>query len=138
MNGWEYGLGNPINATDPSGLGPIHDNVVIRYALEYKLWPEYILPFTVPPNKPARQGKRIDLVDWNNFEIYEVEEDKGGYFPPGHGPDQINTYLNLLNTANNGHGGVVNNWNPGNRVGRERFSLMDCWMFMRDQLTALE
>jgi len=128
MNGFNYVEGNPVNETDPSGLGPIHDNVVIRYALQYGLWPEKILPFTIPPNKSSwrRQGKRVDLIDmWINFEIYEVEEDAGGYFPPGHGPDQIKKYLDLMNGANKGNGWIVNNWKPGNHVGDISFSLLD-------------
>ena len=103
--------------------------VVIYYAFRDWLWPEYILPFTIPANKPswARRGKRIDLIDFVNFEIYEVEQDQGGYFPPGHGPEQINEYLDLLNTANGGIGwAFVNQWKPGSRPLRPlEVSVMD-------------
>jgi hypothetical protein len=87
--------------------------------------PEYIIPTTVPPNQPswARWGWRIDLVDWINFEIYEVEPyNVGAPYMAGHGVAQVQRYSDELNSAYEGVGiGFVNTWKPGNRVKDMRF-----------------
>jgi RHS repeat-associated protein len=124
LNRWSYVEGNPINLTDPSGYGPIHFSVIVRYAIDYGFWPEFIIPPTVPPapRGPGRWGLRIDLTDFKNFEIYEVEPYSGGVYPLGHGPAQVNRYLQILNQAYNGTGvSFVHNWNPGRQVVEKRF-----------------
>jgi RHS repeat-associated protein len=124
-----YASGNPANRIDPSGQGGIHSEVELRYAVEYDLEVEYTIPTTVPPNMPswARWGWRIDLISFANHEIYEVElTNVGAPYMTGHGPAQVQRYLNELNHAYAGVGiAYWNDWRPGRRVRDIRFLTWD-------------
>jgi RHS repeat-associated protein len=124
-----YAGNNPVNRVDPSGQISIHFQVILYYAARYYLVPEYIIPTTVPPYMPswARWGWRVDLADWNNYEIYEVEPTNvGAPYMAGHGREQVKRYLDELNNAYGGIGiGLVHNWEPGKRVGRINFLTSD-------------
>jgi RHS repeat-associated protein len=120
FNAWLFAHGDPLNRLDPTGHVSIHAEVVIRYAFRYGMQPEYTIPSTVPANAPGwgRWGRRVDLVDWSRFEIYEVEpETTRAAYTSRHGVSQLYAYLRLMNEAYEGTGiGFVNQWRPGVRA----------------------
>ena len=124
LNGWAYSDGNPTNLTDPSGHGPIHFQVVVYYAVKYRLEASYVIVSTIPATPPLwpgqLRGKRVDLATpFTTHEVWEVEPySPSGNYRSGHGPGQAQDYVDLLNR---GVANPANLWFLGGILPDERF-----------------